>query len=685
MKINPRKVIYTIFSLGITVGIFSYLLTAVSPGDVLDILRGVPWNFLGMFFVLSLASALCRTWRYKVVLEVAGHTPGTLSLFLVTLVRNLFADLLPARLGDLVYIYMGTSRLGIPFGSAASSFALAFLFDLLALVPLVLFALWSIQGSSAMSSAPFLIGGAILAVVTVIIIYSLPKLVRIGAGIVSAIKFLPKKWQSTIKEGLSSLIEALDTAKKAGVYTRLLILSICVRLGKYVSFYLFLCGMLIPLGYSWEQMPFSKVFLGMFASELSASLPMSGIAGFGAYEGTWALTFGLLGFPASDAKLTAVSHHLFTQVYGYLIGIGALLLLLLPVFKAVKNHNLKPRKGESAKWFYGKVGSLVSVVLLAIFFLSQVPSKHTSKFERSHEAETPTETQHGAILEISKSFPGEIVFDSNRSGSFGIYIMKPDGSNLRALVDSDWQERFPDPSPDGKWVVYGKSHTTFRLAPSEVWIVDRDGKNPRQLNSNGNFPTFSADGKTVYFERERRGLFAVNLDGSNERKLFPKPGGNFRKAAVVMPHVAADGKRVVFTTDKPDRWNTWIGDLETGNAEFAVRACESSWWDNDSKLVYINKSTAQSKSGIYSLYLSSNEKVVVQDGGEPRGHEYFPTITKDGRYLMYGACPVTQHDHDTSNYEIFIKDLTTNTVAQLTFDGFTNRWPKLLIGDAAAK
>lgn len=678
MKINPRKIVYTIFSLGITVGIFSYLLTSVSPGDVLDILRGVPWNFLGMFLVLSLASALCRAWRYKVVLEVAGHTPGTFSLFLVTIVRNLFADLLPARLGDLVYIYIGTSRLGIPFGSAASSFALAFLFDILALVPLVLFALWSIQGSTAMSSVPFLVGGAILATVTVLIIYSLPKLVRIGATIVAACTFLPKKWQSGIKSGLVSLIESLDTAKRAGVYTRLLILSICVRLGKYVSFYLFLCGMLIPLGYSWEQMPFSKVFLGMFASELSASLPMSGIAGFGAYEGTWALTFELLGFPSSDAKLTAVSHHLFTQVYGYLIGIAALLLLLLPVFKVVKDQTVKPRKSESARWFYGKVGALVIVALVAIFFLNQVSSKHTSKFVRIHEAETPTDTQQSALSEIAKSFPGEIVFDSNRSGSFGIYVMKPDGSGIRALVDSDWQERFPDPSPDGQWIVYGKSHTTFRLAPSEVWIVDREGKNPRQLNSHGNFPTFSADGKTVYFERDRKGLFAVDFDGSNERKLLPKPGGNFRKAAVVMPRVTTDGKKVVFTTDKPDRWNTWIVDLETGNGEFTVRACEASWWGDDQKLVYINKTSAKSKSGIYGLDLSNKEISTLQDGGEPRGHEYFPGITKDGRYLLYSACPVTQHDHDTANYEIFIKDLASGLVAQLTFDGFTNRWPKLI-------
>ena len=61
---------------------------------------------------------------------------------------------------------------------------------------------------------------------------------------------------------------------------------------------------------------------------MAASLPISGIAGFGAYEGAWAGVFILLGFPAAMAKATSLSHHLVTQLYGYLIGIASILTLL---------------------------------------------------------------------------------------------------------------------------------------------------------------------------------------------------------------------------------------------------------------------------------------------------------------------------------------------------------------------
>jgi len=678
---NIKKIIYALFSLGITAAIFSYLLTYVSVGDVIEIIRSVSWNFLAIFVILSLAGSLCRTWRYQTVLKVAGHSPATLPLFLTTLIRNLFADLLPARLGDLVYIYIGTTRLGIPFGSAASSFALAFLFDILALVPLVAFALWSIQGASIqghMAATPFIIGGVILSAVTIAIIAFLPSLVKFATKFIKSISFLPKKWISKINTGLESIINSLELAKKAGIYGRLLFLSVLVRLAKYSSYYVFLCGMLVPLGYNLQQMPFAKAFLGMFASELAASLPFSGFAGFGVYEGTWALTFELLGLPGSDAKLTAVSHHLFTQVYGYLLGIAALLILLLPFFKhEATSKESKNIDFEPSSLFYKKTLSLIVLVLLIIFFLSRSPSLNAEK-ANPIISEIPSASDLNTQNEIKSKFSGKIVFDSNRSGTFGIYAMNPDASELSKVVDSDWQDRYPDPSPDGKWIVYARSHTNFRLAPSEIWIVDRDGKVAKRLNENGNFPTFSRDGKTIYFERERKSVISINLDGTNETKIFPLKRGNYKNGAVIKPSISPDGKWLAFTSDKPDRWNTWLANLETGEATFTIRGCEASFWNDGKNLSYINKSTALSKSGIYSIELETKQVSTLQDAGEPRGHEYFPTISPDGKFLLYAASLVTQHDHETSNYEIYIKDLESAVVARLTFDGYTNRWPKFL-------
>jgi hypothetical protein len=100
---------------------------------------------------------------------------------------------------------------------------------------------------------------------------------------------------------------------------------------------------------------------------LAASLPVSGIGAFGAYEGAWAAAFELLGFPGHLAKLTAVSHHLFTQVYGYSLGALAFLLLLLPVFRPAAIVPTGVGEREPLGRFAARMLAALAAVILAVW------------------------------------------------------------------------------------------------------------------------------------------------------------------------------------------------------------------------------------------------------------------------------------------------------------------------------
>ena len=55
----------------------------------------------------SLLRSLLQTGRYRLLLEHSGpERPGFLPVFLVTMSRNMFIDLLPARLGELSFVAM---------------------------------------------------------------------------------------------------------------------------------------------------------------------------------------------------------------------------------------------------------------------------------------------------------------------------------------------------------------------------------------------------------------------------------------------------------------------------------------------------------------------------------------------------------------------------------------------------
>ncbi len=286
------------------------------------------------------------------------------------------------------------------------------------------------------------------------------------------------------------------------------------------------------------------------------------------------------------------------------------------------------------------------------------------------------------LKKVASQFADHILFDSNRSGSFGIYVMAADGTDVKPLVDTPQHEMYPDASPDGSKIVFARAESTDREAPAEIWLVERDGSNARKIASNGTFPTFSSDGQTIYFERDRNKVIAINVDGSNEREIFPAGRENFKGYAVVKPRLSADGKRVFFTSDKAGRWNAWSVNLETNEEQHISRGCEPVPFSSGDRVAWISKKNVLSKSGIAQFNLKTGEKTKLQDAGQPRGHEYFPSLVKQDNFLLYSACSERQHSHITSNYQIFIKNLENDAVAQVTFDAHTNRWPKRLPAQA---
>src|SRR5206468_408762 len=105
-----------------------------------------------------------------------------------------------------------------------------------------------------------------------------------------------------------------------------------------------------------------------------------------------------------------------------------------------------------------------------------------------------------------------------------IFEANPDGSALKRLTDAKGYDAEGSYSPDGKHIVFCSN----RDGNLELYIMDPDGKNVRQLTHapgcyNGG-PFFSPDGKRVIFRSDRRKkdhlqLYVINADGSGERAL----------------------------------------------------------------------------------------------------------------------------------------------------------------------
>lgn len=328
---NVRNASFVLLSILVTVFIFRYLFTIISWHDVVEMISAAKLQGVLLFLVFSFSQSIARTWQYRTLLAIHDVAVPRIPLFLIILVRNFFSDLLPARLGQLIYIYLVNNRLRIPLTLATASFALAFIFDIVAVVPLILTAVMLVGGDVIPFRGTLAIAACVLAALSFLAVLLLPRAIMIARHLFHD-KDNAHSLRSRFADFLDRTKHAVEQTQRAGVYTQVFILSALVRFLKYTALYFFLYALLAPRGYALVDLSIAKSFIGLCAAEFAASMPISGLGGFGLYEGTWAFTFQLLGFPKEIAVLTSVAHHLFTQLYGYLLALVSLALLLLPVW-----------------------------------------------------------------------------------------------------------------------------------------------------------------------------------------------------------------------------------------------------------------------------------------------------------------------------------------------------------------
>jgi len=129
-----------------------------------------------------------------------------------------------------------------------------------------------------------------------------------------------------------------------------------------------------------------------------------------------------------------------------------------------------------------------------------------------------------------------IAFASLRDGTFAIYTMNPDGSDVVRLVEGG----HPVWSPDGEKIAFVAGDED--KAEIFVWEQGR----VTQLTSNKYYdahPCWSPDGRQIVFTSKREGwyqLYVMNADGSEQRPLTSGPD------RCVEPAWSPDGRWIVF-------------------------------------------------------------------------------------------------------------------------------------------
>ena len=127
----------------------------------------------------------------------------------------------------------------------------------------------------------------------------------------------------------------------------------------------------------------------------------------------------------------------------------------------------------------------------------------------------------------------EIAFQSTRDGNIDIYVMDTNGGNIRRLTHRLAFDITPAWSPNGRKIAFVSYGSGVNFA---IYIMDADGSDIERLtNYPAEFPVWSPDGKQLAFDSNKnrdgvpnsdKEIYVIDADGKNERQLTQNRTGD---------------------------------------------------------------------------------------------------------------------------------------------------------------
>ena len=228
---------------------------------------------------------------------------------------------------------------------------------------------------------------------------------------------------------------------------------------------------------------------------------------------------------------------------------------------------------------------------------------------------------------------GRIVYSSTAAiNHSNVWIMNGDGSNPKQLTDSGADDMLPAVSPDGRYIVF----TSNRSGKLNLWRMDTDGGNLKQLtNGMALEPDFSPDGRWVaciFVQSGKMTLWKVPVDGGSPVQLTE----TFANA----PAVSSDGKLIAyFYYDERAEKKTKVVIISSeGSSPVKVLDYTPApppnvglqWSPDDSSIIY--QDGRQGGANLWRLPLNGGPARQVTDFKSEQIWNFY--FTRDGRQLV---------------------------------------------------
>ena len=212
----------------------------------------------------------------------------------------------------------------------------------------------------------------------------------------------------------------------------------------------------------------------------------------------------------------------------------------------------------------------------------------------------------------------KVVFTSNRDGGADqVYLLDVQTSNQRKLTTSSFHAYYPKWSPNGSQIAYlSEDWIGLPPLPPAIWRVKPDGSDLDALVTEGKsntHPEFSRDGKWIAFNSRRdfnTDIYALNLETQELKRLTTHLGYDMH------PDWSPDGERIAFVSTRdgnPDIFTMTVNREQLTNLTKNGMAEHHPTWSPDGEKIAFSRVMGDNSTRIYVMDSDGKNEVQLID------------------------------------------------------------------------
>ncbi|MFT5123361.1 MAG: hypothetical protein ACI9QL_004899 [Candidatus Omnitrophota bacterium] len=281
---------------------------------------------------------------------------------------------------------------------------------------------------------------------------------------------------------------------------------------------------------------------------------------------------------------------------------------------------------------------------------------------------------------------GYVVWESNRTGQFRIWQRQLDGSSLKMLTPDDGEEHYaPHISPDGTRIAFyryaaGTSVYSKKKNPVQgetaLCLINRDGSGLKVLTQDARIAEAGGDRGVVWIDDNH--LIFVTWIGApailNLSTGAVEILADTEEACLINASLTHAFKRVSFMPYDPTQRKV--------TPSKGLGGCEP-YTSHDGNWGFWMGGAGGPVNRIHLRSGDVSEIVRKRDRAFPpeRNYVYFPMTSRCGRLFTCAASPGREHDHFTSDYDVFVAATNPRSLeligkpVRYSFDPATDRYP----------